>query len=154
MAHEVSVHYTEAIVQRAARQFLMRFIRRDVLIGVAAVLFAVVIWLGFGLDWQYAALLAGLGIALVAMVVFVGFVYVRASVGKFRAMRDPTVQWRFGDESFATVSDIGSAELKWLAVIEVWQFPDVWLLFFGKRGWGYLTLPTANLSLEQKEYIL
>ncbi|HYT94329.1 MAG TPA: YcxB family protein [Gemmataceae bacterium] len=154
MTHEVAVHYSEGIVRQAARCFLARFIRRDAIIGGGAALLALGAWLGFGFDWPYAAALAGSGFVLVAVVVFVGLAYVRAAVGKFRAMRDPTVLWRFGDESLGTTSELGTVELKWEVVSEVWRFPDVWLLFFGSSGWGYSTLPTTSVSPELQEYIL
>ncbi len=154
MTHEVAVQYSEEVVRKAARCFLARFIRRDALIGGAAILLALGAWLGFGLDWPYPAALAGLGCVLVALVLLVGLAYVRSAVGKFRALREPTVLWRFGEESLATSSDLGSVEIKWAVVSEVWRFPGVWLLFFGSRGWGYSTLPTASVSAELQEFIL
>ena len=154
MTYEIRVCYTEAVVRRAAQRFLARFTRRDVAIGLGAALAGAGAWLGLGLDWPYAAALVGVGLALVALVVLVGLAYVRAAIGKFRAMADSTVLWRFGDDSLATASDLGSVEIRWQAVSEVWRFPEVWLLFFGARGWGYSTLPTDALETEVQDFIL
>jgi hypothetical protein len=154
MPYEISVCYTEAIIQRAAKYFFGRFTRREAVIGLGAVLAGAAAWFGLGLDWAYAVALAGAGLALVAVVVLVALAYVRGAVGKFRAMRDPTVRWRFGDDGLATTSELGSVEIKWEAVSEVWRFPEVWLFFFGASGWGYSTLPSDTLKPEVQGYIV
>ncbi|WP_171473781.1 hypothetical protein [Frigoriglobus tundricola] len=132
----------------------MRFARRDLIVASVAVVGALVACLGLGVDWRYAAALAALGSGLALLVIAVGWAYTRASVAKFRAMSDPTVRWSFGDESFATRSDLGAVELHWKSVSAVWCFPKVWLLFFGTHGWGYSTLPVEGLQPELREYIL
>lgn len=154
MDYEVEVTYSEATVRHAARCFLTRFIRRDVLIRLGGALMALgaLVWLEG--TWPYAAILGGMGLALVALVVSVGLAYTHSAVTKFQSMRDPVVRWSFGDNSFAARSDLGSTELKWEALSQVWRFHDVWLLFFGASGWGYSTLPTNALSPEVKEFIL
>lgn len=157
MSQEVVVHYTEAIVRQAANYFFARFLRRNVVnvvVGVGLPMLGLGAWLLSVLDWPFAAALGGLGIMLVGMVVFAGFAYGRAAVARFREMRDPTVLWRFEEEFFATKSELGSGELKWRAVSEIWRFPGVWLFFFGKNNYGYSSLPTAELSPELQEYIL
>ena len=154
MTYEVTTLYTEATVRRAAKHFLVRFTRRDAIIGIGAALAGFGSSLWFGLHWPFAVALGGLGVALVALVFAVGLLYVRSAIGKFRAMENPTVLWRFNDESIATTSELGSAEIKWRTVSEVWRFPEVWLVFFGASGWGYSTIPTSSLSGEVQEYIL
>lgn len=154
MTHEVPVRYTDETVRQAARLFLARFLRRNGVIGAVAVLLALAGSWGFGIEWPYTAALGGLGLLLIALTACLGFAYVRSAATKFRALRDPTVTWRFGEQSLGTTSDLGSAEIPWEAVSDVWQFPGAWLLFFGKRGWGYSTLPTGDLSPELQDYIL
>src|SRR5262249_19788483 len=119
MTYEVQVHYNEMLVRKAAHRFLARFARRDVAIGLGGALTGVGAWLGLGLDWPYAVALAGAGLVLVALPIFVGLAYVRSALGKFRALADPVVLWRFGEDSLATTSNLGSAEIRWQAVSEV-----------------------------------
>jgi hypothetical protein len=154
MMYEIQVDYTETVVRRAAMHFLTRFVRRDAVIGLAMVCFAFGAWLGLGVDWRFAAVFACVGLALVSIVSFVGLAYVRSAIGRFRAMRVQQVLWRFDNDCLATKSDLGSVEIKWQMVSAVWRFPEVWLLFFGRYGSGYSTLPTNALMPEVKEYVL
>lgn len=154
MTHEVAISYTETMVRQAGRRFLMRFAGRDILVGLGMMVLAPAMWLGWGLDWPYAAVLGGAGLVLLLVVVSAGILSVRTALAKFRALRDPTVVWRFSDDFFATRSDLGSVEIRWEAISEVWRFPEAWLLFFGKTAHGYSTLPTACLSPELQEYVL
>jgi hypothetical protein len=154
MTYEVQVHYTEMLVRKAAHRFLARFARRDVAIGLGGVLAGIGAWLALGLHWPYAVALVGAGLVLIALAVFMSLAYVRSALGKFRALADPVVLWRFGEDSLATTSNLGSAEIRWQVVSEVWRFPEVWLLFFGSKGWGYSTLPTDALKPDVQEYIL
>ena len=87
--YQVEICYTEALVKRAARDFLVRFVRRDLLTGIAGGLAALVAWLYFGVGWYYAAALGGVGLFLAAVVVFAGMAYVRSALGKFRAAAKP-----------------------------------------------------------------
>jgi hypothetical protein len=154
MAHEVPVLYTEAIVKRAAWYFLWRFVRRDVVIGSILVILGLVAVLLWNLEWPHLVILAGLGVALIVIMTWLGLSITRGSLARFRALGNPTVAWRFSEDTFATKSDLGSAETKWEIISEVWQCPGVWLLFFGKWGGGYTCLPTQGLSPEVQDYIL
>jgi hypothetical protein len=154
MATEFVVQYSELLVRDAARCFLIRFARRNLVGAGVAVLIASIVCLLLGADWWYVAALATLGCGLAVLVMMLGLAYTRAAVAKFKAMSDPTVRWGFDDESITTHSDLGSAQLRWKCVSDVWRFPKVWLLFFGKHGWGYSTLPVEELPPELKEYIL
>lgn len=79
---------------------------------------------------------------------FVALANVRGAASRHRAMVDRVVQCRFGDEGFAIVSDRDAVEQPWASVVELWQFPRRWLLLMGSKQWGYLILPTADLTRE------
>ena len=151
---EITVEYTEAIIRNAAKRFLVRFAVRDTIIGILFALFSLGAYLGTDVDWRLCAVLGGVGIGFVILMISLGFFYIRSSAAKFRAMRDPKVRWRFTHVTLGTRSELGSTEISWRMISDVWCFPEVWLVFFGKQGYGYSTLPTAGLNIELKEFIL
>jgi len=67
-------------------------------------------------------------------------------------MQSPLATFEVGDERFRVTSDVGSSELSWGAIIEVWQFSEFWLLFFSRAQ--FITLPLADLNSEAQELIL
>jgi hypothetical protein len=71
---------------------------------------------------------------------------------RFRQMRKPEGTFEPGQDMFRMTSDVGSTELSWKTVTEVWRCPDFWLLFFSRSQ--FVTLPTADLSGEACEFIL
>lgn len=153
--YEVRIEYDEATVRLAAWRFLARFARsRDFLIGLGLLAVALGAWLGLRLDFGSVAILLGLAVILIAFAMASGLLYVRAALAKFRALKDPTVVWRFSDEVISTRSDLGQAEIPWRLVTRVLRFPEVWLLFFGPGGYGYSTLPTAGLNAELRDYVV
>lgn len=127
---------------------------RDAIIGILVAFFALGAYLGADGDWRLCAVLGSVSIGFVILIISMGFLYVRSSAAKFRAMRDPKVRWRFTEETLGTRSDLGSSEISWRMISDVWCFPEVWLIFFGKQGYGYSTLPTVGLNGELKDFIL
>jgi len=70
---------------------------------------------------------------------------------KFNRMEKLTAKFHFTDERIAIESDIGKNELSWKMIEKIWEYPSVWLVFIAKQG--YITLPTANLDDELKQFI-
>ena len=151
-SYEIQVVYTEDMVRLAGRRYLVRFARRDTLIALIVVLFAVSLWLTFELDWKQPVGLCALALCLFALVFFVGRRYVRLSLAKFRALKDPTVVWWFSEETIAAQSEIGKMEVRWDVITHIWRFPEAWLLFAGNSG--YSTLPTSVLTPELQDFIV
>ena len=67
-------------------------------------------------------------------------------------MQSPEATFEVGDDRFRITSDVGSSELLWSTITEVWQFPEFWLLFFSRAP--FITLPLADLDNEARELIL
>jgi hypothetical protein len=63
-----------------------------------------------------------------------------------------TAIFRFTDDELFSETALGSSTIKWEAIKEIWQFPEVWLLFWTK--WQYITLPTASLDEETRHFVL
>lgn len=88
--------------------------------------------------------------ALLAATIYT--VHFRASLTKFRQMRTPEATFEIGGERFRMTSDIGSTELSWRAVTEIWQFREFWLLLFSRAQ--FVTLPLADLDTDARSLII
>jgi hypothetical protein len=152
--YEIKVDYTEQVVKRAAMHFVLRYVRRDTVVGLVMIFFAFGEWVTEQMEGRFAAMLALGGFVLIGMISFVGLRYVRSAWAKFRSMNIKQVVWRFDEDFLASDSDLGSVKIRWQQVSAVWRYPEVWLLFLGKSGSGYSTLPTESLSSEVREFVL
>ena len=144
--------YDEALIKQAVlaywrRSFGAFFV--PVLLALTAWLIALLVQRDF--SWQTGALGAVIGFCfLISASVYV--VHYKNSLVKFRALADSHATFQANDDSFTMASSIGTSTLKWNAVKEVWQFPNVWLLLFSQAQ--FCTLPVANLSPELQDAIL
>src|SRR6266542_1508692 len=151
MSFEITVRYTEAILRRAARRFLWRFMGREALLPPALFLLALLLWFVFDVREWYVVVLGGGCLMLTAMVLLAGALYTNRAVKRFRLMIDPIVVWVVSEENLSSVSELGTIEVKWKAVSGLWRFPEVWLLFFGSTG--YSTLPADSLDPELRTFL-
>src|SRR5271165_1834830 len=154
MTHQVKVYYTEEEVRSAAKQFYKRYRRRDRIIAGVLILLAVSVQLFFGMTWQQPVALLAILAASLLIVYFEGYRYVHNSFHGFRSMKEPTCLWQFSEENLAASSELGSMEVPWKVLAEIWCFPDVWLLYFGRRGTDYCILPISALSAEVQSLII
>ena len=152
MPHQTTLTYTEPLLRQAVRGFWWRSVGLGYL--VAMVLLAVVmlvLWLQGDRSWFIGVM----GSVLLLGILVMAALYVshyRNTLGKFRAMGPATATMQMDEASFTVASSLGSATLAWTAVVELWQFPDVWLLMYSKAQFS--TLPLANLSPDMQSFIL
>ncbi len=67
-------------------------------------------------------------------------------------MRTPEAMIELGEERLRFSSDVGTTELEWSLITEVWLFPDFWLLFVSRAQ--FMTVPAADLDPEARNFIL
>ncbi len=67
-------------------------------------------------------------------------------------MKTPEATLELGDERFRVASDVGSSEIEWSLISQVWCFKNVWLLFFSAGE--FMTLPVTDISPESKSFIV
>ena len=79
-------------------------------------------------------------------------VHYRGAIARFRRMQSPQATFEAGEDRFRLTSDVGSSELSWRTITEIWQFPEFWLLFVSPSQ--FITLPLADLDNEARELIL
>jgi len=147
---EFKVTYTPRIVKIAARRFWLRFIGPDGLIAFAVVcVLGVVLW-ATGSSLGYVALLVMPAVGILACTVYV--IYQRRAIEGLKRLSPPAITYRLDDEEFTALSPLAESHVKWAAAHKLWRFADVWLLFFSARQ--YLTLPTADLSDDVRDFIV
>jgi len=79
-------------------------------------------------------------------------VNLRRSLKRLRRMKVPEATLELGEERFRVTSDIGSSEIEWSLISQVWRFEKVWLLFFSAGE--FMTIPIAEFTPESKEFIV
>jgi hypothetical protein len=148
----IRLHYSEGLIRRAVQAFWWRTTGWRYVGAFLVVLgsFSYLLWSG---DRSWVVGLSGSGLVLaVAFAVALYAIHYRASVGRFRRMRKPEANIELGEERFRVSSDVGTSELAWSAVTEVWLFPEFLLLFLSAAH--FITLPTADLDTNSRDFIL
>lgn len=148
----VKLHYSEALVRRAAWSFWRRITGWRYFLALALLLASLIHSVANGdRSWWVGMCASVLGLSLIfAMALY--FIHFRGAITRFRRMRSPEATFEAGADRFRITSDVGSSELSWSAVTEIWQFADYWLLFFSRAQ--FITLPLADLDHEAQELVL
>ncbi len=149
--YEIAIRYSQEVVDTAARHFIKRFVGKEAIADLIFLAIVIALWTAGILQGWLAWVLVGGGIALIGLIVLVALRYIRLARSKYQTMTDPTVTWRLTHETLSTESSLGHVQVPWETITKVWQFDEVWLLFFG--GQGYSTLPTKAISSEIKAFI-
>ena len=146
---ELEYQYTKDLAARASRRFLWRYARPSVVV-VALVFVIALVRMFMGLDDLFT-------FALFAVPFVYGlrwFSYIRQAEQIVAEMRDPRVVVSADEQNitFRTADRISSQS--WAVMKEVWQFPDLWLLFpYAARYAVYTAIPTERLTPEACEYL-
>ncbi len=146
------LHFTEAIVRRAIKAFWWRSTGWSYFIAMAFIVGFLIYLVAIGdRSWRVGAgaVVVGLGLAMAVLLYVVHF---RGSINRFRRMKVPEVTFEAGDDRFRMISDIGTIEAAWSAIVELWQFPDFWLIFYSRSQFN--TLPMEGVDSAGREFIL
>jgi len=147
-SYQVTVVFTRELVQNAARHFLRRFIVRTSISDLVFICIGAILGLTGVISWELAIWWIIAGLAVIALVILVALNYVRSARSKFSAMTDPHVTYLMTENTFGTKSCLGSMEIPWKSITEIWKFDDMWLLSFGVYGYGYSTFPVSLMAFE------
>lgn len=151
MNREITVKYSRELIKLAVWKFWTRTIGVTGFVGFAIVCVAFLYFLFVG-DRSWFLGFLGAVVAIGLLVGIVSYrIYLNRSMEKFRRMDEPTAKLRFTDERIGIESSIGWTELSWKMIEAIWKYPSVWLIFIAKQG--YITLPTADLDEEIKQFI-
>jgi hypothetical protein len=100
--------------------------------------------------WIEIALGVAVGIfALLGPAIFL--IHWQRALLNLRALDPPQSTWTLTEDAVAQKSNLGESAIPWNALLEVWRFPDLWLLIWGKDV--YSTVPTAQFPRAAREMV-
>jgi hypothetical protein len=148
----IKLHFSEKLIRKAVMAYWLRTTGWRFFTSLFLLLASLGYLLAIGdRSWFVGVLGAGLGFGLIVA----GALYVthyRASLQRFRRMRNPEGTLEPGESNFRITSDVGMSDIAWTSIIEVWRFPEFWLLFLSRRQ--FITLPIADLDSEAQGLLL
>ena len=152
MVYETTVTYSRQIIRYAIRRFWFRFIAWHGFLAIGlGMLGCVVLWCLGRRSWELGAMGAFTAIA----VSLAGAVYVthlRRSMWKFNRMPSKQVQFRFSDDRFSSMSELGASDVAWGTIERIWRFDNAWLLFVSKTV--YMILPITQLDEPMRQFLV
>ena len=138
--------YTLEMGRDAAKAYVWRRLfverKRYWIVGGATGVYAIWLFWSGERDWLtgVVAAVATLPIWLV-IVAWSGFS--ANEVARFSRMKEPVAEIAFDKESLSFKSDLGSAQVPWSQVTEVWQRPGYWMIFWSINDFNIL--PDENM---------
>ena len=148
----IKLEYSEPLIREAIRSYWWKriglvFPASTLLLGA----FLVYRLANGDRSWIAGALGSVILLGLVTMVATY-YVHLRRSLKRIRRMKTPEATLELGDDRFRVTSDVGSSEIEWSLIEQIWCFQNVWLLFFSAGE--FMTLPVAQISSESKSFIV
>lgn len=149
-----TVTYTDTIVRSAVKTFVWR---RGIggqkrLWFAEIVLAALLLWLLACGDRGW--FVGFLGATLLAPPIFITAAWLahyRNTVGKFRSMQSPVADITIGADGLAVTSELGSAQIPWSSLTEIWDRPTYWMFFTAASQ--FFTIPIETISTEDRDFV-
>jgi len=66
-------------------------------------------------------------------------------------MQAPMARFKLSEIDIAVASELGSATIPWSLVVEIWEYPELWLLLLSKSY--FVTLPTQGVPIAALEFL-
>lgn len=146
------LQYSEALIRKAVGAFWQRTFGWRFVIAIGLVLVSLLIGLRLGdRSWWIGVSGTAACVGIAFGITFYVAQY-RGSLARLRAMKVPEARFEAGEERFRITSDLGSSEMPWSIITEVWQFPGFWLLMFTRAQ--FITLPLEHVPKEARRLIL
>ncbi len=152
MEYQLDFTVTKDLVKTATRRFWLQFVGWGGLLRwtIMPVVLIVLSVLGRR-DWLYALIVfATISVPLIWVLGF--FNFLRRAFYRYDQMQSKLVSYRFTEQGMETKSDLGSADIPWRMLEKVQCYPDVWLLFFGRRDYAYI--PATKMTEPLKNFVL
>ena len=146
-------HYTPEMVRDAVKTYVRRRLFAEqkglwIAAGAMAVFFIWLLWSGQR-DWLTG--IVGAAAILPVLLVILGWRAHNANtVGRFSRMKVPVAEIAFDATTLSFTSDLGSPQVPWSQLTEVWQRPGYWMIFFDKNQFNVLPDDDMPEGLRQK----
>jgi hypothetical protein len=139
---EATLHYDDGLMLRATLFYWRRKLGRDYLGWTVGLLAAVVMLALLGVGGWFIAVLATL-VGVSALLPIVGLYYARrAARDSMRKLDPPRAEVALAEDGFTMTTSMGTSNLKWSAINEVWRAPEFTLVFFSQDT--FAVLPAAG----------
>ena len=152
MEHELNFTVTKDLMTTATRRFWLQFVGWGGLIRWAVASVALLAGSVAGRQvWLYGVV--ALLIVFIPLIwVFGYFSFLRRAFYRYGQMQSKLISYRFTEAGLGSKSDLGSADIPWRMLEKVQRYPDVWLLFVGRRDYAYF--PVSAMPDGLGAYIL
>lgn len=148
----IKLKYSEPFIREAIRSYWWKQVG-PVFPVITALLTAFLAYQVLNGDRSWlVGMLASVIILAFSIMVASYYVHLQRSLKRLRRMKTSEATLELGEERFRVTSDVGSSEIEWTLITEVWRFKGVWLLFFSAGE--FMTLPVADISPEHKSFIV
>ena len=147
----VTLKYSEPFIKKAVRSYCWKTI--GPIFPIVSLLLAVfVIYRAISGDrsW-FVGVLGAIVVIAIAVMAASYFVHLSRYLSRLRRMKSPEATLELREEKFKVISDVGSSEIHWSLIKQIWRFEQAWLLLFS--GSEFMTLPTDGLSERLKAFI-
>lgn len=146
------LHYSEPLIRSAVWVFWCRVTGWRYFVAIALVLGSLIYSIASGDRSWWVGISASILCLAVIFAITLYVTHYRGAMMRFRRMQSPKATFEAGPDRFRLTSDVGTSELSWNTITEVWQFPEFWLLFLSRAQ--FITLPLADLDTEARNFIL
>ncbi len=146
-----TLKYSRDLVTRAVRSFFLRKLGASYFIALLLLVGYLMYDLNGGdRSWFVGIMGAILGFGILVPLAAM-FGHIRLGLRKLAEMPDATATMTITDNGLVVRSAIGSYEITWRTITEVWQYPDYWLLLSGRHF--LMTLPIIELRDDERKSI-
>lgn len=147
----VTALYSKKNLKTATDRYFLKVVGKPVLIGLCALfVYCLAVFYFSEPGWLFPGFIV-FNCAMILILCF--FVQSQMKYMKLlKQLKNPEVRFEFDEYGVSQISDLASSTLSWNGIHRLWQFKDVWLLFFTKEI--YATLPLESLPTEVQTFIV
>ena len=144
MNETYTLKYSKGIVTRAVRSYFLRKLGPSYFIALVLLIGYFIYELkGGNLSWLVGLLGTVIGFGLLLPIVgIIG--HSRVGLQKLAEMPDATATLTITDDGLVIRSAIGSSEITWKTITEVWQYTEYWVIL--SSGHFLMTIPQSELD--------
>src|SRR5262245_60539826 len=125
--------YTLEMGRDAAKAYVWRRLfaerKRYWIVGGATGVYAIWLFWSGERDWL-TGVVAAVATLPIWLVILAWSAFSANEAARFSRMKEPVAEIAFDKESLSFKSDMGSAQVPWSQVTEVWQRPGCWMIFW------------------------
>ncbi|MCP4702708.1 MAG: YcxB family protein [Gammaproteobacteria bacterium] len=152
MMKPIKLRYSESLIREAVRSYWWKQVGPAFLITEILLAAGLVYLIVIGNRTWFIGMLGTVLILGFVTITASYIVQLRRSLKRLQQMKAPEATLELGEERFRVTTNIGSSEIDWSLISQIWRFDKVWFLCFSPNE--FMTLPIAELTQEAKSFII